>query len=91
MDLVSNGLKMLNHHFKTTIMNIEQNLITEFGQLKKGDVVLTNKGADLVVFKLIKNKKDIDRYILDITIDYNFLRNGGLFELIDTILNYAIL
>ena len=33
-------------------MNIEQNLITDFGQLEKDDVVLTNKGADLVVFKL---------------------------------------
>jgi hypothetical protein len=57
MDLVSNGLKMLNHHFKTTIMNIEQNLITDFSQLKKDDVVLTNKGADLVVFQLMETPR----------------------------------
>ena len=47
MDLVSNGLKMLNHHFKTTIMNIEQNLITDFSQLKKDDVVLIDAGGTI--------------------------------------------
>jgi len=48
---------MLNHHFKTTIMNIEQDLITDFSQLKKDDVVLTNKGAELVVFKLMETPR----------------------------------
>ena len=38
-------------------MNIEQNLITDFGQLEKDDVVLTNKGADLVVFKLMEKPR----------------------------------
>lgn len=38
-------------------MNIEQNLITDFSQLKKDDVVLTNKGADLVVFKLMETPR----------------------------------
>ena len=33
-------------------MNVEQNLITDIGLLKKGDVVLTNSGADQHVFEL---------------------------------------
>ena len=57
MELVSNGLKMQNLPFKTTIMNIEQNLIMDLSDLKKDDVVLTNKGADLVVFKLMETPR----------------------------------
>jgi hypothetical protein len=38
-------------------MNIKQNLITDFDQLNKGDVVITNKGADLVVFKLMEKPR----------------------------------
>ncbi len=57
MELASNGLKMQKLPFKTTIMNIKQNLITDFDQLSKGDVVITNKGADLVVFKLMEKPR----------------------------------
>ena len=42
-------------------MNIEQNLITDFCQLEKDDVVLTNKGADLVVFKLLEKPRLSDQ------------------------------
>lgn len=38
-------------------MNINQNLITDFDQLNKGDVVITNKGADLVVFELMEKPR----------------------------------
>lgn len=57
MELVSNGLKMQKLPFKTTIMNIEQNLITDIGLLKKGDVVITNKGADQHIFQLVEDPR----------------------------------
>ena len=57
MELVSNGLKMQKLPFKTTIMNIEQNLITDIGLLKKGDVVITNKGADQCIFELVEDPR----------------------------------
>tara|TARA_B110000967_G_C18898095_1_gene572337 strand:- start:4770 stop:5135 length:366 start_codon:yes stop_codon:yes gene_type:complete len=42
-------------------MNIEQNLITDFSKLNQGDVVLTNKGSDLVVFKLLEKPRLSDK------------------------------
>ena len=38
-------------------MNIEQNLITDIGLLKKGDVVITNSGADQHVFELVEDPR----------------------------------
>jgi len=38
-------------------MNIEQNLITDIGLLKKGDVVITNKGADQHIFELVEDPR----------------------------------
>jgi len=38
-------------------MNIEQNLITDLGLLKKGDVVLTNSGADQCIFQLVEDPR----------------------------------
>ena len=57
MELVSNGLKMQKLPFKTTIMSIEQNLITDIGLLKKGDVVLANSGAEQHVFELVEDPR----------------------------------
>lgn len=57
MELVSNGLKMQKLPFKTTIMNIEQNLITDIGLLKKGDVVITNSGADQCIYELTEDPR----------------------------------
>ena len=37
--------------------NIEQNLITDIGLLKKGDIVITNKGADQHVFELVEDPR----------------------------------
>lgn len=42
-------------------MNMEQNLITDFSKLNQGDVVLTNKGSDLVVFKLMEKPRLSDK------------------------------
>ena len=38
-------------------MNIEQNLITDIGLLKKGDVVITNSGADQSIYELVENPR----------------------------------
>ena len=38
-------------------MNVEQNLITDIGLLKKGDVVITNSGADQHVFELVEDPR----------------------------------
>ena len=38
-------------------MNIEQNLITDIGLLKKGDVVITNSGADQAIFELTEDPR----------------------------------
>ena len=38
-------------------MNIEQNLITDIGLLKKGDVVITNSGADQSIFELVEDPR----------------------------------
>ena len=38
-------------------MNVEQNLITDIGLLKKGDIVITNKGADQHVFELVEDPR----------------------------------
>jgi len=44
-------------------MDMKQNLITDFSKLNPGDVVLTNKGSDLVVFKLMeKPRLSADKY-----------------------------
>ena len=37
--------------------NVEQNLITDIGLLKKGDVVLTNSGADQHIFELVEDPR----------------------------------
>ena len=37
--------------------NVEQNLITDIGLLKKGDVVITNSGADQHVFELMEDPR----------------------------------
>tara|TARA_R100000988_G_scaffold102935_1_gene80052 strand:- start:685 stop:1074 length:390 start_codon:yes stop_codon:yes gene_type:complete len=38
-------------------MNVEQNLITDIGLLKKGDVVITNSGADQAIFELVEDPR----------------------------------
>lgn len=38
-------------------MNIEQNLITDIGALTKGDIVITNKGADQHIFELVEDPR----------------------------------
>ena len=38
-------------------MNIEQNLITDVGDLAKGDIVITNKGADQHIFELTEDPR----------------------------------
>ena len=37
--------------------NVEQNLITDIGLLKKGDVVITNSGADQHIFELVEDPR----------------------------------
>jgi hypothetical protein len=37
--------------------SIEQNLITDVGLLKKGDVVITNSGADQSIFELVEDPR----------------------------------
>ena len=38
-------------------MNLEQNLITDIGDLAKGDIVITNKGGDQHVFELTEDPR----------------------------------